>query len=274
VLFLTLRNLKKGVPSFALALAGHSSEADFSSSGDEFFSQQAMFPYVRAGESLTVKLRCIFRRRGHYKMDGFEVRTRFPFGFFTRKRTVSAEGKITVYPELVTLNRLLALYPFLHGRDLQNRKGSGMTLYNIRDYQRGDDARLIHWKASGKLSRLLVREFVEEEDVWIHLLFSTYLPDQTEESLEQFEKAVSYVTSIASFYRKQRRPFTFDSGEFQLSVDLEGSGFEKLMDYLADVEPASEMLLNLDAVEDSSILFAAGDNVKFRRLMDIDYLKL
>lgn len=207
-------------------------------------------------------------------MEGFEIRTRFPFGFFTRVRKLSAVGKITVYPALVPLDRLLRLYPFLSGLELQNRKGSGMTLYNIRDYQRGDDARFIHWKSSGKLSRLLVREFVEEEDIWIHLLFSTHLPDQNDELLEQFEKGVSCVTSIACLYRKRRRPFSFDSGEFQVSVDAQGGNFEELMNYLAAVEPASRMLLDLDAVENSSILFVAGHNVRFRRLLGIDYLQL
>jgi uncharacterized protein (DUF58 family) len=149
-----------------------------------------------------------------------------------------------------------------------------MTLFNIRDYQRGDDARLIHWKLSGKLSRLLVREFVEEEDIWVHLLFSTYLPDRKDDTRRQFEKAVSYVTSIACSYRKQRRPFTFDSGDFQVGVGVDGSGFEELMNYLAQVEPASKMLIDLDAVEDSSILFAAGHTVKFRRLFEVDYMRL
>lgn len=274
VLFVTLHNLKRGIPSFALALSGHSQEIGSYGTGNDFFGKEAFFPYVRGGESLTLKLGCEFRRRGCYSVDGFEVQTRFPFGLFQRRRTVNAEGKITVYPELVSLDRLLRLYPFLRGSDSLNRKGSGMTLYNIRDYQRGDDARMIHWKSSGKLSRLLVREFVEEEDIWIHLLFSTYLPDRSDASLEQFEKAVSYVTSTACFYRKQRRPFTFDSGEFQVSVGAGGSDFEELMGYLAEVGPASEMLFDIDAVEDSSILFAAGHSVRFRRLFEIDYLQL
>jgi uncharacterized protein (DUF58 family) len=274
VLFLTLRNLKRRLPSFALVLRGRSKETAHNGNVNGFMDQETFFPYVRAGESLTLKLGCEFHERGSYPIDGFEIRTRFPFGFFTRVRTVSAEGKITIYPALVPLDRLLGLYPFLRGQESENRRGSGMTLYNIRDYQRGDDARFIHWKSSGKLSRLLVREFVEETDVWIHLLFSTHLPDQSAGLLAQFEKGVSCVTSIACLYRKRRRPFTFDSGEFQVSVDVQGGNFEELMNYLAEVEPASEMLLDLDAVENSSILFAAGHNVKFRRLLGIDYLQL
>jgi len=274
VLFLTLRNLKKRFPSFALTLRGCSDEMGERDNSNSFSELETRFPYVRRQESLTIKVSCEFPQRGTYRINGFEIRTRFPFGFFARLRKVNAEGKITVYPALVPLDRLLGLYPFLRGQDAVSRKGSGMTLYNIRDYQPGDDARFIHWKSSGKLSRLLVREFVEEEDIWSHLLFSTHLPDRTDDLLEQFEKGVSCVTSIAWLYRKRRRPFTFDSGEFQVSVDVHGGNFENLMDYLAEVQPASELLLNLDAVENSSILFAAGRNIRFRRLLGIDYLTL
>jgi uncharacterized protein (DUF58 family) len=210
VLFLTLRNLKKRLPSFALMLRGCSDGTGIKTKLNGFFGLETCFPYVGAEESLTLKQACEFPQRGSYQINGFEIRTRFPFGFFTRLRKVNAEGRITVYPALVPLDRLLGLYPFLRGQEALSRKGSGMTLYNIRDYRPGDDARFIHWKSSGKLSRLLVREFVEEEDVWSHLLFSTHLPDPTEEQLNRFEKGVSCVTSIACFYRRRRRPFTFD----------------------------------------------------------------
>jgi len=272
--FLTLRNLKRWIPSFALTLRGVGKERDLEASGKEFLGRETLFPFVPAGESKTLKLDCEFQRRGSYAIEGFEIQTRFPFGFFTRVRRVAAEGKITVYPALVPLDRLLGLYPFLRGQESQYRRGDGMTIYNIRDYQRGDDARFIHWKSSGKLSRLLVREFVEEQDIWIHLLFSTHLPDQTEGLLEQFEKGVSCVTSMACLYRKCRRPFTFDSGEFHVSVDVKGGNFELLMSYLAEVQPASNMLLDLEAAQNASILFAAGKDVRFRRLLGVDYLQL
>ena len=273
VLFLTVRNLKKRLPSFALVIRGLSPMLA-ERTGMARFSQDTYFPFVKAGESQTQKMDCDFSKRGVYTVEGFEVRTRFPFGFFTRRRTIEADGKITVYPALVSLDRLLTLYPFLRGRESLDRKGNGLTLFNIRDYQRGDDARLIHWKSSGKLSRLLVREFVEEEDIWTHLVFSTYLPERNDQLVEQFEKGVSCVTSVACLYRRRRMPFTFNSGEFKASVDIQGADFEKLMDYLSCVQPASNMLLDLSASQRWTVLFAAGNSVRIRNLSGIDYLQL
>jgi uncharacterized protein (DUF58 family) len=273
MLFLTVRNLKKRFPSFALVVRGQS-QVSAGRSEATLFSKDAHFPYLRAGESLTQKLACDFPKRGIYTVAGFEVQTRFPFGFFIRKRTIKADGKIIIYPALIPLDRLLTVHPFLRGRESQDRKGSGVALFNIRDYQRGDDARRIHWKSSGKLSRLLVREFVEDEDMWAHLGFSTYLPERNDGFVAQFEKGVSCVTSVARLYRRRRMPFTFDSGELKVSVDVQGANFEKLMDYLAGVQPAANMLLDFSASERWTVLFVAGNSARIGNVVEVDYLQL
>jgi len=42
---------------------------------------------------------------------------------------------------------------------LQNRKGTDYSeIFDLRDYRSGDDVRAIHWKLSGKLDRLVVKE--------------------------------------------------------------------------------------------------------------------
>ena len=42
---------------------------------------------------------------------------------------------------------------------LQNRKGTDYSeIFDLRDYRPGDDVRAIHWKLSGKLDRLVVKE--------------------------------------------------------------------------------------------------------------------
>lgn len=45
---------------------------------------------------------------------------------------------------------------------MQNRKGSDSSeIYDIREYQPGDDARSIHWKLSEKIDKLVIREASE-----------------------------------------------------------------------------------------------------------------
>ena len=48
--------------------------------------------------------------------------------------------------------------------------GTGLEFADHRDYARGDDPRYLDWNVVGRMDRLLVRLFEEEEDLYIYLL--------------------------------------------------------------------------------------------------------
>jgi uncharacterized protein (DUF58 family) len=50
------------------------------------------------------------------------------------------------------------------------KTGSGVEFADHRDYTHGDDLRYLDWSAYGRLDRLLLRLFEEEEDLHIYLL--------------------------------------------------------------------------------------------------------
>lgn len=50
------------------------------------------------------------------------------------------------------------------------RKGSSVEFCDYRHYEVGDDLRYVDWNIFGRLDRLYVKLFVEEEDVCVHLL--------------------------------------------------------------------------------------------------------
>lgn len=49
-------------------------------------------------------------------------------------------------------------------------KGSGMEFHQLREYQPGDDVRHIDWYSAAKTEKLMVRQFVQEQDRTIFLL--------------------------------------------------------------------------------------------------------
>ena len=66
----------------------------------------------------------------------------------------------------------------------QTRKvGSGLEFADHRDYARGDDPRYLDWNVVGRMDRLLVRLFEEEEDLSIYLLVDTSKSMSTEPPL-------------------------------------------------------------------------------------------
>jgi uncharacterized protein (DUF58 family) len=271
VFLITLYNLKKFFPSFALRLKG---EEEKNSEETDFFLQEKTFPYVRAGQRIKLSLYCEFAHRGIYPVEGFEIKTTFPFGFFWRGRKLDANGRILVYPALLDLNPLSLDYNQQTGTVERNRRGLGSELYNIRDYQSGDNARFVHWKSSAKLKRLMVKDFAQEHEKAVHIAFSTYLPDRSELNLQQFEKAVSYVTSLAHHYRNRRREFQFSSGEFEVTVNGQKQQYNTLMRYLARVQPADQVQLDTQKLTTPCVLFWAGSTGAHEGLSQIDYLQL
>ncbi len=84
-------------------------------------------------------------------------------GLFKWRRTVSIEKEVRVYPPELHLNTKLSRRPetksFGELYD-QYKKGQDVSeVADLRDYVDGDSMSSIHWKLSGKLDRMIVREF-------------------------------------------------------------------------------------------------------------------
>jgi uncharacterized protein (DUF58 family) len=58
----------------------------------------------------------------------------------------------------------------MKGDRLSKRKGRGSEFADFRPYSVGDDLRFLDWNLYGRLERLFLRLFLEEEDLHVHLL--------------------------------------------------------------------------------------------------------
>lgn len=52
-------------------------------------------------------------------------------------------------------------------------KGRGMDFVDVREYQPGDDIRVIDWNVSARMSSMYVKQFVEERELTVFLLVDT-----------------------------------------------------------------------------------------------------
>ena len=81
----TLRNTKRVLPSFSILVEarGPRSEAERSTRRKRHIKRLlAYFSYVPHGAAAEQRVEQLFPTRGHVLIDGFELSTRFPFGFF------------------------------------------------------------------------------------------------------------------------------------------------------------------------------------------------
>lgn len=142
--------------------------------------------------------------RGLYTIRQARIISRFPFGFFEKMRTMPESTKILVYPRLVPTFALMAHCPQFFGEVETERKGRGSTLFDVRDYQPGDPARLIHWRLSAKGQGIKAKEFEQEESRAYRLMLDLRGPAQPGPALAaDFEKAVSVAATLARLMLQQ-----------------------------------------------------------------------
>lgn len=227
----TVRNTKRLLPSFSIFVEarGPNSEPQEQSTARRRYAKRllAYFSYVPHHASAEQRVEQLFPKRGHVLIDGFELSTRFPFGFFRRRRRLRARNvDIIVYPKPEVISDKLHLLPMYAGRIPSSRRGAGHDLFSMRDYQAQDDLRHIDWKATARSRRLTVREFASEDERRITIVLDTRLSGEPNEELRQrFEKGVVQTASLLKHFVEERAEVRLVLGD---EVGPFGSGMEQL----------------------------------------------
>jgi len=167
----------------------------------------AYFTYVPHRAAAEQRVEQLFTSRGHVLINGFELSTRFPFGFFRFRRRLRARNvDIVVYPKPEPIGDELHLLPTYAGRLASARRGVGQDLFSLRDYQPQDDLRHIDWKATARSRNLTVREFTAEDERRITIVLDTRdLSDSGEENfLLRFEAGIIQAASLLKHFVDER----------------------------------------------------------------------
>ncbi|MGE0707028.1 MAG: DUF58 domain-containing protein [Planctomycetota bacterium] len=101
------------------------------------------------------------RGRGVFALGPVELAISDPLGLFRLVRQEPLPGEVVVYPRPLPLRALglvAALEQSLSGEGSRPRPGPGTQLLGLRELRPGERAQRIHWRASARLSRLVVPE--------------------------------------------------------------------------------------------------------------------
>lgn len=187
---LELRNNKKILPTYGLWFDVHTRTEP---KPRRFVLRERLDPL--GGES---RIDWTWRptQRGLEVVELGAVGSLFPFGFLRKILACEMRAEILVWPAPVEYQRFSIMAPARRqSGHAVARIGHTGDLLSLRQYAQGDSHRLIHWKASARLRRLMVRQFSTEqqEGYSLHLDSSAELWNEA----DQFELLCSFTATLA-----------------------------------------------------------------------------
>lgn len=176
----------------------------------------ARFPEIPAGGSATRVLPFLPKRRGMLPAVACTVSTRFPFALFEKSMDAAVETSLLVYPA-PSVGEEAA-----NGGEVSDPAGSvalagrqGTTIRGARDHMPADPVRDIHWKASARMGKWMVKEREREAVPVSDLRLPAPCPP------DEFERRVSGACAFVLRCEKERRPYRIWAGD-RLRVDASG----------------------------------------------------
>lgn len=148
---------------------------------------------------------------GNYRFRVEEVRVFDMFGIFSVKRKVQTENTVLIFPKTEPINLTINAkdaYDMESFRYSDVVKGDDSSeTFAIREYMAGDSMRKIHWKLTGKLDTIMVKESSFPIFNSMMLLLETGHEGGSLPKPEQMDAAMEVFLSVAEMYIRREMPF-------------------------------------------------------------------
>ena len=132
----------------------------------------------------------LFKRRGLVQVKTLDLYTRYPFGFFLKKRRIRIDSEVVVYPRLLgNPDDHDSFQPSMGEERPVSRIGQGSEIHGFRDYTAGDSMRQVYWKKTASMGRLVVKQTDADASRVVHVVVDPYRPPRVSE--ETFETMIS-----------------------------------------------------------------------------------
>lgn len=204
-------------------------------------------PDLRGAHPVRATLRLVAAKRGTYVLRGYRVESDFPLGLLNAVQAFEEERPLLVYPSFQRLSRLDLPSSRKHqpgGVALASIVGESTEFVGDRDYREGDNVRDIDWRATGRLQRLIVREYREEYFHRVAVVLDTHVPKGSSRARgDDFEKAVSLCAAIGdALAREEYIVDIFAAGPmlYHLAAGRSLAYLDQILDILACVEESRD----------------------------------
>ncbi|XRO75228.1 DUF58 domain-containing protein [Methanocaldococcus sp. 28A] len=129
---------------------------------------------LNAGESKEIEVKLKPKKKGSFKIKEFILRVYDVYEIYCKDIFIKKEFTVNVYPSIDSIKNGL-----IRDRNIKLSKDTLTSLKmgirslefdTLREYQIGDDAKYIDWKATARTGRLIIKEFLREFEGNIYIL--------------------------------------------------------------------------------------------------------
>lgn len=128
---------------------------------DSIPARSAVVQWLRGANTVRYSGRCS-RGRGTWAFGPMEVTISDALGLFRFRRAIPTDERLIVYPRPFPIQRLdieTLMHRVFSGTDEVARPGHSTNFYGLREWRPGEPLRRIHWRASARRDRPLLKEF-------------------------------------------------------------------------------------------------------------------
>ncbi len=216
------------------------------------FAQPILVPIVEKASAVEVEASFLFQRRGIVRLKRVDLYTRYPFGFFLKKRRARLTGELVVFPRLLSEESTRERFRPIAGEQLAtNRPGAGTEIHSFREYMRGDSLRHVYWKKSASMGRWIMKQTDLESARAVHVVVDPFKPRWASD--DQFEEMISAAATFV--LQATGREFSIVLSLPRVTLEAsESHGAAPMFRALALLEAVHEPLFQ--TLDHNSVLFS------------------
>lgn len=158
-----------------------------------------------------------------------------PFGLARNRHSTGETATLWVHPRKYAARALIGGFPRHHhdGASTDDSLRGSLDLRDVREYQPGDEVRHMHWKATAKTGRMMVRDYADPEQPRFTLLLDTRAEVLAPAA---FEEAVDLAASLlAASAMAEHHSRLVTSGGLDLATPGGAPAARHLLDELCQV---------------------------------------
>jgi uncharacterized protein (DUF58 family) len=121
----------------------------------------ALIPKLARGEHIFQSYKKTIKARGIHTIKNCSIESTFPLGIWKAQRRYPLYSEMIVYPEFFEAPQFSVSYRGIRtefANTTSNRPGTGGDFFDIREYQPGDSLKHIHWRATARARKLMVKQ--------------------------------------------------------------------------------------------------------------------